>query len=211
MNKKSLFIIFAQRANSSGVLLELFRRGSEKCFIDVLKNILGRKVCGKIISSSTVFRLCAKTVGPSEKFLRQGLVWNSFYVSLAAFSEVFSRVTKSLFIKLLYWANFFCRNFSGRIEKSGFQVSAGNVWWQGYFLKKFNIFGRGAKTSRFCVAYLPLELTKLHYTCSIKTFQREVFRKIVNSFMKLEYWLNSSSVSGHCFSAGLSKLRPTCL
>ena len=65
------FIIFAQRANGSCVLLELFRQGSENCFIRVQKNVLGGRVCGKSISSLTVFRHCAKTVGPSDKFLRQ--------------------------------------------------------------------------------------------------------------------------------------------
>ena len=69
--KNLYFIIFAQRADSSGVLLEIFRRGSEKSFIGVQKNILGGKVCGKSISSFTVFRSCAKTVGPSDKFFRQ--------------------------------------------------------------------------------------------------------------------------------------------
>ena len=83
--------------------------------------------------------------------------------------------------------------------KSGFQVSAGKSRWQGYFFKKFNIIGGGAKTSRFCVANFPMELTKLHYTCSIKSFQREVFRRKVNFFIFLEYWLNSSSVSGIFF------------
>ena len=72
--KNLYFIMFAQRANSSGVLLELFRRGSEKCFIGVQKNILGGKVNGKSIGSLTVFRLCAKTVGPSDKVLSQGWV-----------------------------------------------------------------------------------------------------------------------------------------
>ena len=44
-----------------------------------------------------------------------------------------------------------------------------------------------------------MELTKLHYTCSIKSFQREVLRRKVNFFINLEYWLNSSSVSGIFF------------
>ena len=83
--------------------------------------------------------------------------------------------------------------------KSGFQVSAGKSRWQGYFFKNFNIIGGGAKTSLFCVANFPMELTKLHYTCSIKSFQREVFRRKFNFFMNLEYWLNSSSVSGIFF------------
>ena len=69
---KIYFIVFAQRANISGVLLEFFRRASEKCFIGVQKNILGGKICGKSISSFTVFRSCAKTVGPSDNILRQG-------------------------------------------------------------------------------------------------------------------------------------------
>ena len=77
--RKNLYsIIFAQRANSSGVLLERFRRDSEKCFIGVQKNILGGKVCEKSISSFTVFRTCAKTVGPSDKFLWQVWVWKFF-------------------------------------------------------------------------------------------------------------------------------------
>ena len=83
--------------------------------------------------------------------------------------------------------------------KSGFQVSAGKSRWQGYFFKNFNIIGGGAKTSLFCVANFPMKLTKLHYTCSIKSFQREVFRRKFNFFMNLEYWLNSSSVSGIFF------------
>ena len=41
--KNLYFIIFAQRANSSGVLLDFFRRGTEKCFIGVQKNILEGK------------------------------------------------------------------------------------------------------------------------------------------------------------------------
>ena len=91
---------------------------------------------------------------------------------------------------------FFCRNFSGGFVKSGFQVSAGKFWWQGLFFNKtLNIFGRGPNTSQFCVANFPMELTKLYYTCSINSFEREVFQKNVNFFIKSEYWLNSSSVS----------------
>ena len=138
LTKNLCFIIFAQRANSSGVLLELFRLCSEKCIIGADKNVfLGAEVCGKSISSLTVFRPCAKTVGPSDKVLRQGCVWISFYVSLTAFSEVFSLKLNLFSSNCFIERNFFCRNFSGGIEKSGFQVSAGNVWWQGLRWKIF--------------------------------------------------------------------------
>ena len=179
--KNLYFIKFAQRANSSGVFLELFRRGSEKCFIGVHKNVFlgGEGESAEKVQVLWLFLdLVPKLLGLLTTFFDKS--GSKFHLTCPQqHFQKFSPLKVFLFSSNCFIErNFFCRNFSSGFVKCGFQVSAGKFWWQGYFLKKnFNIFGLGPNTSRFCVAIFPVELTKLHYTCSIKNFQREVFQK----------------------------------
>ena len=197
-------------------LLKLFRRFCEIWIPSVRRNILVTRL---FLKKNPTFRTWSKNFSALCSKFSTGVNKTALYLfikkfskrSLTAFSDVFSPKIISLFIKLFYWAELFLLKIFRRFCEIWIPSVRRKILVTRIFFTKFNIIGWGAKTSRFCIASFPMELTKLHYTCSIKKFQREVFRKKVNFFINLEFWLNSSSDSGIFPLAGLSNLRTTCL